>query len=128
MARVGDHCSLVARSCTSQDQTRYCTSHGSLSHRMVLYEGECRTCSSSRFTRRWFIYLSLRCTTTFVIFSLFTVFGLFSPLLNFLPPLLFLDLSSHNPLILAIVFFIFHNLFVSLSQIFSVSHSHNLIN
>ena len=62
--------------------------------------------------------LSLRCTATFVIcFQLLPVVGLFTPLFV----LICLScISLHNPLILAVVFHVFCDLPVSLSQIFSV--------
>ena len=62
--------------------------------------------------------LSLRCMATVVIFLNCSLLLSFS--LHFLTPLSFLGLSSHNALILAVVFFVFCNLLVSLFQIFSV--------
>ena len=44
-------------------------------------------------------------------------------LYTFLPPLPFSDLSSYNPPILPVVYIVFRNLLVSLSQIFSVISS-----
>ena len=55
------------------------------------------------------------------IWLLFSIAPCCWPFLStFLPPLPFLDLSSHNPPILAVVFLVFYNLLVSLSRIFSV--------
>ena len=58
---------------------------------------------------------------TFIIFSIVPCCWPF--LSTFLPPLPFLDLSSHNPAILAVIFLVFCKLLVSLSQIFSVVSS-----
>ena len=60
---------------------------------------------------------SLCCMATFVIFSF--VPCCWPSLSTFLPPLPFLDLSSHNPPILAVVFLVLCNIPVSLSQIFA---------
>ena len=58
------------------------------------------------------------CMAAFGIFSIAPCCWIF--LSTFLPPLPFLDLSSGNPPILAVVLLVFYNLLVCLSQIFLV--------
>ena len=72
-----------------------------------------------------FPVVGVRLVTRHFAVRLFLLFSSIAPgcwpfLSMFLPPLPFLCLSSHNPPILAVVFFIFCNLLVSLSQFFSV--------
>ena len=62
--------------------------------------------------------LSLRCTATLVMFPIAPCCWPY--LSTFLPPLPFFDTPSDNPPILPVVFLVFSNLLVSLSQIFSV--------
>ena len=61
--------------------------------------------------------LSLRCTDTFITFSIVPCNWPFLSI--FLRPMPVLYLSSHNHLILAVVFLVFCNLLVSMSLIFS---------